>query len=259
MIFRFKTFADFPIRHGMSQRLIDSPSEGDVAYAPKTIESHITANRAAFLEGAGVAPPDLTLGRQVHGNGVHVVTDEDRGRGQPPSFDALPNSDGLVTEDSTVALGVVVADCVPILLYDPVQKAVGVVHAGWRGTVGMIGENAVAVMEESFSSRASDLWAGIGPSIGPCCYEVGDEVIDAWNGVGMDQNDQAVHRRSPRSHFDLWTANRFSLERAGIPAGQIETAAICTKCNGDLYFSHRAAMAGERPRGRMIMVAQLTG
>ena len=257
MVFRFQTFADFPIRHGMSQRCDDAPSEGDVAYARDTVESHITANRSTFLQEAGVELPDLTLGRQVHGEGVHVVTDEDRGRGQPPSFDAIPNSDGLVTADPDVALGIVVADCVPILLYDPVQRAVGVVHAGWRGTVGRIGENAVTVMADAFSSRPSDIWAGIGPSIGPCCYEVGDEVVDGWTAAGFTDASRAVVRRSPRSHYDLWTANRLTLERAGIPPAQIETAGICTKCQGDQYFSHRAAMAGERPRGRMIMVAQL--
>ena len=257
MVFRFQSFANFPIRHGMSQRRFDSPSEGDIAYARDTIERHISSNRSAFLREAGFDLPALTLGRQIHGNGVRVVTSEDRGRGQPPTFDAIPNADGLVTKDADVALGTIVADCVPILLYDPVQRAIGVVHAGWRGTVGRIGEVAVTVMDEAFSSRPSDLWAGIGPSIGPCCYEVGDEVVDEWLASGIADAKRAIVSRSPRSHLDLWTANRMTLERAGIQTHQIEAPGICTRCDRR-YFSHRAWTAGERPRGRMIMVAQLT-
>lgn len=258
MVFRFDTFADYPIVHAMSQRRLNAPSQGDVGYARDTITADIKLNRAAFLASAQVASEALTLGRQVHGDHVEVVTGKDRGRGQPPTFDALPNTDGLLTVDARLAIGVIIADCVPILLYDPAHHALGVVHAGWRGSVMRIAESAVETMAHAFSSRPSDLRAGIGPSIGPCCYEVGDEVVDAWEASGGREASQAIVSKSPRSHFDLWRANRLVLEQAGIPPDQIETAAVCTRCAAEQYFSHRAAMAGERPRGRMIMVAQLS-
>jgi copper oxidase (laccase) domain-containing protein len=112
-------------------------------------------------------------------------------------------------------------------------------------------------MEHEFGSRPDSLVVGIGPSIGPCCYEVGDEVIEAWESAGVPGWEAARVEKEPRAHFDLWTANRQTLHRAGVPEGQIEVAGLCTRCNGERFFSHRAAMAGERPRGRMIMVAQL--
>ncbi len=258
MYFQFASFASFPLRHAMSRRRSDAPSEGDVGYARDTITEHITANRSAFLDAAGFALADVVLGRQVHGETVSLVEEADRGRGQPPGFDAIPATDGLVTASPSVAPAIIVADCVPVLLYDPTQHALGVVHAGWRGTVAGIAARAVAKLTQEFGTNPADIRAGIGPSIGVCCYEVGNEVIDAWEARGVVESASAWEERQPRPHFDLSTANELLLEQAGVPAANIETARICTRCHGDDWFSHRAAMAGERPRGRMIMVAQLT-
>lgn len=257
MGFQFESFKRFPLRHAMSWRRPELPSEGDIAYARDTNYDHIRENRARFLREAGFDDAALTLGRQVHGAGVSVVTAADRGRGQPPDFDAIPNSDGLITTCPDVALGTIVADCAPILLYDPEHHALGLVHAGWRGTVAGIAARAVELMAQEFGSDPAALHAGIGPSIGACCYEVGEEVIEAWASAGIHGWEAARVCREPRPHFDLWTANRLALQAAGVPESQIETAGECTRCNAERYFSHRAAMAGERPRGRMIMVAQL--
>lgn len=257
MRFQFQTFQGFPLRHAMSWRRPDLPSEGDIAYARGTNYEHISQNRELFLREAGFEPEALTLGRQVHGAGVSVVTAADRGRGQPPEFDAIPDSDGLVTACPEVALGTIVADCAPILLYDPEHHALGLVHAGWRGTVAHIAARAVELMAREFGTNPAALHAGIGPSIGACCYEVGNEVIDAWAGSGISGWEAAVARREPRPHFDLWAANRLVLRAAGVPDSKIEAAGECTRCRPERYFSHRAAMAGERARGRMIMVAQL--
>lgn len=257
VVFQFASFPSDRLIHGMSGRLPDSPSEGDVAYARDADPSAVTENRKAFLEALGIPDCSLTLGGQVHGNTVTVVTSADRGRGRPPQFDAIPSSDGLATVDTGLALGSIVADCTPVVLYDPVKHAVALVHAGWRGTAGLIAANAVQIMVDEFGSRPEELIAGIGPSIGPCCYEVGDEVIDAWMDAGIQDGEKAVVARQPRNHLDLWAANRLTLIHAGVPERQIEIAGLCTRCVGDRYFSHRAAMAGERPRGRMIMVVAL--
>lgn len=255
--FRFASFQHQSLIHGMSGRRPGSPARGDVAFAKDTIFAEIAESRQTFLAELGVADDALTLGRQTHGANVAVVRDEDRGRGRPPDFDGFPETDALITASRAVALGVIVADCTPILLYDPRLHVLGLAHAGWRGTVGQIAARTVATMEREFGSRAADLLAGVGPSIGSCCYEVGDEVIDAWNGAAMSGGERAVIARHPRPHFDLWEANRLSLAAAGVPDSQIELSGVCTRCRGDQFFSHRAFMAGERERGRMIMVAQL--
>ena len=258
-MFRFRMFADLPLLHAMSERRPDAPSEGDIAYAKDTVSEHISQNRDDFFRSAGFDPSALTLGRQVHGCRVSVVAPADRGRGQPPEFDAVPDSDGLITTSTDVALGTIVADCVPLLLYDPAHHALGLVHAGWRGTVGGIARNAVQAMSGAFGSRPADLKVGIGPSIGPCCYEVGPEVIDAWTSAALPDGGSAVVSRVPRPHFDLWRANLLVLTNSGVLERNIESSGVCTRCESARFFSHRAAMAGERARGRMIMVAQLTG
>ncbi len=257
MYFQFASLREQPLRHAMSLRRPELPSEGDIAYARDTNYEHIGKNRKPFLRAAGFAPSALTMGRQVHGNGVSVVTRADRGRGQPPEFDAIPDSDGLTTTCAELALGIIVADCVPILLYDPGRHALAVVHAGWRGTVKHIARRAVELMEREFGSTPAALLAGIGPSIGPCCYEVGHEVIEAWSEASVPHWEVARIQRSPRAHFDLWEANRQILIQAGILKDRIEIAGLCTRCVSERFFSHRAAMARERQRGRMIMVAQL--
>jgi YfiH family protein len=187
---------------------------------------------------------------------VAVATLPDRRRGQPPRFDAFPATDAIVTDVPAVAPGVFVADCVPLLLYDPRQHALGVVHAGWRGTVALIAAAAVARMTEAFGTRPAELLAGIGPSIGPCCYEVGDEVIAAWRAADVERAEAAVSR--PESyHFDLWMANRLALERAGVPRRRIEWSGRCVRCERERFFSYRAASQGLAAPGRMLLAAQL--
>ncbi len=259
MHYQFQSLKDLPLIHAMSLRQLELPSEGDIAYARGTDHSHIQENRERFLRSAGFDPAALTLGRQIHGNQVSIVRRQDRGRGQPPAFDAIPDSDGLATGSASVALGTIVADCVPIILYDPDAPALAVIHAGWRGTVQTIAARAVELMQAEFGTEPSHIRAGIGPSIGPCCYEVGSDVIDLWASSGVGAWSGATAERQPRPHFDLWSANRMVLEQAGVESSRIEVAGLCTRCHGDRFFSHRSAMAGERPRGRMIMVAQLAG
>ncbi|MFW6075493.1 MAG: peptidoglycan editing factor PgeF [Chloroflexota bacterium] len=257
-VFRFASFDRLPVTHGLSTRNQELPAEGDIAHAPGTCARQIEVNRNRFLDRLGIDAASLTLGRQVHGANVSTVTRADRGKGRYPRFDAIPDSDGLMTSDPEVALGLIVADCVPVMIYDEVRHAIALVHAGWRGTVQGIVANAVRGMERAFGSRASRLHVGIGPSIGPCCYEVGDDVIEPWLATRRQGVESAVIERSPRQHFDLWRANELILVQSGVDPERIEIAGICTQCDpSGRFFSHRAAMAGERPRGRMMMVAKL--
>ena len=210
-----------------------------------------------FLQASGFDVADLSVALQTHTNTVAVATSADRGRGLYPAFDGFPGTDGMVTNDVSVALGVIVADCVPLVLYDRRVHALGVVHAGWRGTVGQIGRRAVAAMTQAFDSDPEDVVAGIGPSIGPCCYEVGDEVIERWKEQAVENGQRAVIRRDSSYHFDLWNANRLSLIEAGVSRQQIDISGVCVRCDMDRYFSYRAARQGKALPGRMLMVAQL--
>lgn len=255
--FQFSSLQAYPLRHGLSQRDTCRPAQGDVAHSRGSDGSSIEANRAVFLASVGIQRADLTLARQTHGSAVRVVTRDDRGRGLYPSFDGYPDTDGLITNDPAVALGVIVADCVPLVLYDPVQHAIAVVHAGWRGTVRLIGAAAIDRMASAYGSRPVDIVAGIGPSIGPCCYEVGVEVIDAWACVSETWGTDAIVQSSSSYHFDLWSANRQTLIEAGVSPERIEIGGVCVKCAADRFFSYRATRQDGAQRGSMMMAVQL--
>jgi len=212
---------------------------------------HIAENYRRVYGALGHSPATAVISHQVHGSSVAVVTGEQRGQ-------RLNSCDGLVTDEPGIVLLQRHADCVPILVYDPKRPAVGVAHAGWRGTLaGMAGE-LVRAMCEAFGSRPGDLIAAIGPSIGACCYDVGAEVqrgfverhADAgtWLTAG---GRTPVSRTAVRSsgivalagddsnvRLDLWEANRAMLAAAGVR--EIEVAGICTACNVSEFYSARA-------------------
>lgn len=257
LAFQFDSFRKLPLIHGMSGRRLDAPAEGDIAYSKASEPEDVGKNRLKFFAELGLELPSLVLGKQVHGNRVVPVLASDRGRGQPPAFDAFPDTDGLVTGDLDVTLGIIVGDCVPILLYDPRQHVVGLVHAGWRGTVALIVKQAIEIMSRGYGVRPGNLRAGIGPSIGPSHYEVGQEVIDAWLKTGLPNARRAVIERDGSLYFDLWTANRIALQAAGVNRWNIEDAATCTRTESDRFFSRRAFVAGESRKGSQMMVVQL--
>lgn len=255
--FQFAEFKRYPLRHAMSGKVAGAEGEGDVGHGPYTDSAIIERNRATFVEDAGFSMADLVIGRQTHGTRVQVVTAADRGRGLYPAFDGFPATDAMVTDGPSVALGTIVADCVPILLYDIRQHALGLAHAGWRGTVGNIAAETVRTMTDAFGTDPRDIIAGIGPSIGPCCYEVGIEVIDAWYASEVANPRRAVIECGSGYHFDLWAANRHVLVQAGVPEDQIEYSEHCVRCEHDRFFSYRATRQAGAVPGRNLMVAQL--
>jgi polyphenol oxidase len=185
---------------------------------------------------------------QVHTADVIVATDPN------PEQRWLAKADGIVTDRLDIPLTMRFADCTPLFFFDPVQGVIGLAHAGWRGTVAGVGANTVRAMVETFGCKPSNIQAGIGPSIGPDRYQVGEEVVDAVQAY-FGTSDGLI-RRSPSdgsAYLDLWAANRLDLERAGVE--QIEVAGICTAENVDEFFSHRA----EKGRtGRFGVVLSLT-
>lgn len=204
----------------------------------------VAANHARIYTHLCLGAGQVATPIQVHSNRVAAVTVEDAGT-------ELSNTDGLVTNIPGVALLLRFADCQPILLYDPVIHALGLIHAGWRGVAQAIVRRAVETMQETFGSRPQDLIAGLGPAIGPCCYTVGHNVASAIGYVLPDWN-QAMHQEEDGWRLDLSAANAQQLGAAGVH--QIEQAQLCTACHNDIFFSHRADMGRT---GRFAVVAYL--
>src|SRR5215204_3142672 len=187
---------------------------------------------------AGVEPGNLRLLRQVHGRAVVSVPAATNGEWHPPEADAS------VTNNRHVALVVQVADCAPILLADTSRHAVAAVHAGWRSTMQRIVVTDVERMHREFGTDPADLVAAIGPSLGECCGEMGEEVVDAFRTAGHDERDiTRWFSRSPgeRPHFNLSDANRDQLVIAGVHQDAIHIAGLCTRTHQDVFHSYRAA------------------
>ena len=187
---------------------------------------------------------------QKHTNFVHVASHDDLGLSDKPLH--MQYVDGVVTDIPGVVLTVFGGDCPPVYIVDPVRKAAGLVHAGWRGTLGRIPEVAVANMVVKFGCDPADMYAAIGPGICRDCYEMGDEVYDAFAEQWSTEEADRILSRYPavdpdgrdipggKYHLDLREANRMTLLRAGIPADHIEVSNVCTKCNADTFYSYRA-------------------
>jgi len=202
----------------------------------------VLANRALVLKALGFGPGQLVLAAQVHGSQVAQVGAADAGRGSSDGATALPGADALITATPGLLLGVLVADCAPILLADPVSGAIGVAHAGWRGTAGDVAGNTVRAMVAAFGTRPDDLRALIGPSIGPADFEVGPEVAAAFRAalVGPDAAGIVRPGQGDRATVDLPEANRLLLLRAGLDPRRIQVDKASTAAQVDRFFSHRA-------------------
>ena len=175
---------------------------------------------------------------QVHGREVTIVDE---------TSEARPRCDVLIAKSPARTLMARYADCTPVLLADMRQHAIGVVHAGWRGSAVRAAGAAVEAMVARFGTNPRDLVAGIGPAIGPCCYIVGADVRAAFD----DRQSLLEHGR-----LDLWEANRQALLEVGVPSDHIELAGICTQCQADTFFSHRANRG--QPAGRFAALIRLT-
>ena len=189
----------------------------------------VRANHDRALGALGWRRADVVTAYLVHGDRVAVVDENAKGA-------VFSETDALVTDTPGVVLMLRFADCVPVLFYDQRKRVIGLAHAGWRGVPAGIIPATVSMLVNVFGCELRDLWAGVGPSIGPCCYEVGPEVIAAVSA--------AVNGRNPfdsvngRLYLDLWTAVQGQLADAGV--GEVEVSGICTSCHIDEWFSHRA-------------------
>ncbi len=207
---------------------------------------------ALVARAIGVEPERLVRPRQVHGRTVVFLP---RGSAGGPFADGRrPEADALITDDPAFALAVQVADCVPILMADPRTGAVAAVHAGWRGTVVSVVRAAVEALVERCGSRAADLVAALGPSIGPCCYTVGPEVVDGFRAAGHAEETLGrwfLRGADARIRLDLWTATRDQLVASGVVPDRVRTVGLCTAHDTTRFHSYRAEGSGT---GRMAAV-----
>lgn len=202
---------------------------------------NVLTNRTNICHALGAGLDNTVAALQVHGDRVAVVTAGDRGKGARGEG-ALAGVDAMITREKGIMLITCHADCVPVFLLDPVHRVIGLAHAGWKGTALRIAGKTALKMQEIFGSRPRDCLAGIGPSIGPCCYEVDEPVInDFQNREFDDWRDLFTGTDQGGWRLNLWEANRRALLRAGLSAGNIVTSKLCTACRQDLFFSHRGS------------------
>ncbi len=191
-------------------------------------QENVATNRRLLAEHAGYDPAQLIATRHVHGTNVWRV-------GEPLAEGA--EFDGLVSDRVGSVLGAFAADCIPLVFAEPEARVCGAAHAGWRGTVAGIATNVITRMVE-LGARPERIRVALGPSIGPCCFEVGREVVDEFRAVLGDLPGLIVEGPQ-KNHIDLRVATRTFLERAGVRPDLIDDRPPCTKCEGDRFFSYR--------------------
>ncbi|OGU26100.1 MAG: hypothetical protein A2X66_07765 [Ignavibacteria bacterium GWA2_54_16] len=228
------------IRFGMSTRkggVSPEPLGMNLSYRVHDDPANVTENRRLLFAWLGMRLDNAAIPVQCHSDHIEVVS----GPGQ------YENSDALITNTPHVSLVVNIADCMAVVLFDPVHRVLATVHAGWRGTAASIVAKAVVSLRERFGVSTSDVVAFLSPSAGPCCYEVGPEVARVFSSV-------YVQDRAGRLYLDLKKANTDQLLAGGARKSNIEVSPQCTICNPGLYHSYRRD--GERS-GRMMAVACL--
>lgn len=233
--YRFESFEkESRLLHFVSSAAYDLgfPEEG------KKVDTF--GNRCRLAEAVGIRPEQFVFAQQIHSCRVAIVGDKEAGRGVRERESRLPETDGMITDCRQMCLVVMAADCVPVLLFDREKLVIGAVHAGWRGTIGGIAAVAVQQMQESFGCRGENIIAGIGPSIGKCCFEVGGEVAERFY-LKFGPSGEVVGKAetSGKYRIDLWEANRLDLLEAGLKAENIEVAGLCTFCHPEEFFSYR--------------------
>lgn len=241
---QFNIFKNQPIIHGFSTKL-GGVSKGDCATMNLSFTrgddvTDVQTNHCRFAKAVGYKTDQLVLTDQVHGTNILRVGKADTG----DIFKAtrrIRETDGLVTNEPGVMLMTFFADCVPLLFVDPVKKAVGNAHSGWRGTVARMGEKMVRRMTDEFGSCPEDLLAVVGPSICQACYEVSEDVIREFQRTFDESVWDQLYYKKENGHYqlDLWRANEIILQEAGLLSEHICVSGLCTNDHHDLLFSHR--------------------
>ena len=245
---KYRSFEPFEktIIHGFSTRL-GGVSKGiyesmNLSFTRGDEEEAVFENYRRISEAIGFLPEDIVCSDQTHTTNVRRVGRADRGKGIVKARD-YTDVDCLITNAPGIVLATFYADCVPLFFVDPKNRAIGLSHSGWRGTVGKIGKVTVEKMEEEFGCDPADILGAVGPSICQDCYEVSEDVIKKFR-ENYDENlwpEIFYQKENGKYQLDLWKANEIVLLDAGVLPEHIEITDICTCCNPDLLFSHRAS------------------
>lgn len=216
------------VSEGYCSTMNISTTRGD---APEAIEE----NRKRLARALGVKVEDFTYTHQTHTTNVAVVREEDRGK-------RFMETDGMVTNVPGICLVTFYADCVPLYFVDPVHRAIGLSHSGWRGTVGRMGQVTLEKMKEVYGTRPEEVYAAIGPSICQDCYEVSGDVIEEFQkSFKKSVLPQLFYKKeNGKYQLNLWKANQLVLTEAGVAEQKIAVTNLCTHCNPEILFSHRS-------------------
>jgi YfiH family protein len=246
----FKVLSEIPfIRHGFTTRL-GGVSEGcfeslNLSYSVGDDKDKVDENYQRICESLKISIKDVVATHQVHKTNVKLVEEADRGKGlfYPRDYEDI---DGLITNVPGIPLATFYADCVPLYLIDRKNKAIGLSHSGWRGTVGRMGQKTLEAMKEAFDTNPADVTALIGPSICKDCYEISTEVAEEFIREfepELKGNFEKILKKNPAGKYqlDLWEVNRIVLSSAGVDDSDIHISNLCTCCNSELLFSHRAS------------------
>lgn len=233
------------VRHLFSTRA-GGVSEGifssmNLSFTRGDDNEHVLENFRRIAGVLGCRPEDFICSDQTHTTNVRVTGRQDAGKGVIREKD-YTDVDGLITNEPGVVLATFYADCVPLYFVDPVKRAIGLSHSGWRGTVNRMGAKTIQMMQETYGSNPADLVTAIGPSICMSCYEVGSEVAEEFFQAFPKKEEQREilqKKENGKYLLNLWKANYFIMLDAGVKEENISVTDVCTCCNGEVLFSHR--------------------
>lgn len=226
----------------------------NLGFHTKDKYKNVLQNRKLLCESLNLNQNKLVCGEQVHGNRIHKVVSEDAGRGSKSMGTSLPGVDALITNEKDLPLFSFFADCVPIFLFDPQKEAIGLAHAGWKGTVLKVGLNTLYHMNLEFGTTPSSVWVGLGPAICGFCYEVDEKVVSYFKNVFSFWPEFIEQITEDSYHLDLRKCNELSFRNIGVDKNRIITSDCCTFEQSDNFFSYR----GEgKNTGRMAGIIKL--
>ncbi len=259
---RFSTFPEDIVQHAISTRLggvSKSPFDSlNLALHVGDNQQDVLTNRKRFASSLDLKAEDIVTPNQVHGDRILRVDESHRGRGAFDYDDSIKETDALITNTPDLPLMLCFADCVPVLFVDVDNLAIGIAHAGWKGTMSKIAAKTLMAMTDEFGTNPQTCLAGIAPSIGPCCYEVGENVVDACKEAFPKHIDKLIINRGGKTFIDLWQANLIQLLEAGMSEENIDIAKECTCCKSAWYFSYRSAKSAGKPEtGRIAAIISL--
>lgn len=240
----YRILDDIPwLKNAVSTRLggvsKDYLASMNLGFNRGNLDENVIRNHEIFANVIGVNPKNIVTGNQTHTTNVKVVTKDDCGKGIYRDRN-YTDIDGLITNEKGIVLATYYADCVPLLIVDTKNKAIGLSHSGWRGTVGKIGKVTIEKMGELYGTKPEDIVACIGPSICQKCYEISEEVAVQFKEAFPDNfKEILIDKGNGKYQLDLWECNRINFKEAGVLPENIKVTDICTCHNTDVLFSHR--------------------